>query len=74
MPEPMKAAVATQAARRRIAKLKSGTITELAAPLLEDVLEAEPVPVGVDETTPVPAGPAWLMIAWHCDDALGLCF
>ena len=70
----MKTAVATQAARRRIAKLNSGTVTELPAPLLVDVLEAEPVPVGAEDTTPVPAGPAWLMIAWHCDDALGLCF
>lgn len=59
----MKAAVATHAARRSIATLKSGIITELAAPLLVAVLEAEPVPVGEAEITPVPAGPAWLMTA-----------
>lgn len=70
----MKAAVATHAARRNITTLRSGIITELAAPLLVAVLEAKPVPVGVEDMTPVPAGPAWLMTAWHCDEALGVCF
>lgn len=59
----MKAAVTTHVARQSITTLKSRIITELAAPLLEAVLEAEPVPVGVEEMTPVPAGPAWLMTA-----------
>jgi len=63
-----------------IPKSKAGTPRMGAAPLLEEELpELEPVPdppvaVGALVIDPVPAAPAWLLIALQLDAGFGLCF
>ena len=83
IPAPTNIAVVTYAASLRIPKSKAGTVTIPAAPLEVDELpepelplpEPErPVAAGALVIAPVPAEPAWLVIALQLEAGLALTF